>query len=111
MLASSICCPCTLHVCPTDVPNVLNTLAFSPGMLPRLWRWLCYGVGLPLEVPAGAVAGMHVVALAGGYSGLRASQARVMGLFCRSDMRTGGMLPACMHPWAVAYRGVSGYAC
>ncbi|EFJ40292.1 hypothetical protein VOLCADRAFT_99935 [Volvox carteri f. nagariensis] len=49
-----------------DVPGLLNTLAFSPGLLPRLWRWLCFAVHLPLSCPAGATRCLDVAALAGG---------------------------------------------
>lgn len=68
---------------PADVPSVLNTLAFAPGVLLRLWRWLCYAAGLPLEVPAQARQGLDVAALGRGYVGLTPGHARVMGLFCR----------------------------
>ncbi|GLI64228.1 hypothetical protein VaNZ11_007426 [Volvox africanus] len=66
-----------------DVPGLLNALAFSPGVLPRMWRWLCFALRLPRECPAAASRGLDVAALAGGYAGLQPRSARVLGLFCR----------------------------
>lgn len=68
---------------PPDVPGVLNALAFSPPLLPRLWTWLCFALGLPRSCPAAATRGLDVAALGGGYAGLRPHSARVLGLFCR----------------------------
>ncbi|GIL94061.1 hypothetical protein Vretimale_394 [Volvox reticuliferus] len=68
---------------PADVPGLLNALAFSPNVLPRMWRWLCFALRLPRECPAAASRGLDVAALAGGYAGLRPRSARVLGLFCR----------------------------
>ncbi|KAG2483869.1 hypothetical protein HYH03_017266 [Edaphochlamys debaryana] len=67
-----------------DPPGVLNALAFSPALLPRLWRWLAFALGLPRDCPAAASRGLDVAALAGGYAGLRPRRARVLGLFCRA---------------------------
>ncbi|GFR45588.1 hypothetical protein Agub_g6983 [Astrephomene gubernaculifera] len=67
-----------------DVPSLLNALSFSPACLPRLWRWLCFSLGLPREVPAEAVRGLDVAALAGGVAGVGPAGARVLGLFCRT---------------------------
>ncbi|KAG2440299.1 hypothetical protein HXX76_004410 [Chlamydomonas incerta] len=64
-------------------PSVLNALAFSPALLPRLWKWLCFSLGLPRECPAAATRGLDVAALAGGYAGVAPRKARVLGLFCR----------------------------
>ncbi|GIL45377.1 hypothetical protein Vafri_2627 [Volvox africanus] len=66
-----------------DVPGLLNALAFSPGILSRMWRWLCFALRLPRECPAAASRGLDVAALAGGYAGLQPRSARALGLFCR----------------------------
>jgi len=33
------------------VPSLLSALAFTPGVLPHVWRLLGTSVGLPLEAP------------------------------------------------------------
>jgi hypothetical protein len=62
---------------------VLNVIAFAPGILPGVWRWLALAVGLPLEAPLQASRGLDIAAVAGGPDGLPKPVAVVMGLFCR----------------------------
>jgi hypothetical protein len=62
---------------------VLNVVAFAPGILPGVWRWLALAVGLPLEAPLQASRGLDIAAVAGGPDGLPKPVAVVMGLFCR----------------------------
>jgi hypothetical protein len=62
---------------------VLNVVAFAPGILPGVWRWLALAVGLPLEAPLQASRGLDIAAVAGGPDGLPQHVALVMGLFCR----------------------------
>jgi hypothetical protein len=62
---------------------VLNVLAFAPGILPAVWRWLALSAGLPLEAPLQASRGLDIAAVAGGPDGLHKPVALVMGLFCR----------------------------
>ncbi len=66
-----------------EVPNVLNTLAFAPSVLPRLWRWLGPALGLPLEAPLAATKGLDVASLAAGFRGMPRGKATVLGLLCR----------------------------
>ena len=63
--------------------SVLNTLAFTPQVLPALWRWLALNIGLPLEAPAGARLGLDVAAVSGGCRALSPTHALVLGVFCR----------------------------
>lgn len=65
------------------MPSVLNSLAFMPGLLPRLWKQLCVLLGLPREAPLAATRGLDVAALGRGYTGLPAPGALALGLFCR----------------------------
>ncbi|WIA29294.1 hypothetical protein OEZ86_011799 [Tetradesmus obliquus] len=62
---------------------VLNVVAFAPGILPGVWRWLALAAGLPLEAPLQASRGLDIAAVAGGPDGLAQPVALVMGLFCR----------------------------
>jgi hypothetical protein len=62
---------------------LINTLAFAPDLLLKLWRWLAVVVGLPLEAPLEASRGLDVAAVAGGARGLPAQHALVLGVFCR----------------------------
>jgi hypothetical protein len=62
---------------------VLNVVAFAPGVLPGVWRWLAVTAGLPLEAPLQASRGLDIAAVAGGPDGLQKPVGLVMGLFCR----------------------------
>ena len=64
-------------------PNVLNTLAFAPNILPRMWRWLSFSLGLPLEAPLGATRGLDVASLSRGFRDLSHDKSIVLGVFCR----------------------------
>ncbi len=66
-----------------SVPSALNALAFSPPVLPQLWRWLAGDLGLPLEAPFEASRGLDVASLAGGVEALAPHHAAALGLFCR----------------------------
>jgi hypothetical protein len=62
---------------------VLNVLAFAPGLLLLMWRWLAVTAGLPLEAPLQASRGLDVAAVSGGPAALDSGVALVMGVFCR----------------------------
>ncbi|GAX84732.1 hypothetical protein CEUSTIGMA_g12154.t1 [Chlamydomonas eustigma] len=68
---------------PAATPSLLNTLAFAPNVLPRLWRWLAPALGMPLEAPLGATRGLDVASLAAGFRDMSHGHAMVLGLFCR----------------------------
>lgn len=84
--------------------SALNTLAFTPQILPALWRWLALNVGLPLEAPAGARLGLDVAAVAGGAQSLAPAHALVLGVFCRCTWRRVGCghKGGAMHLWVAA---------
>lgn len=67
--------------------SVLNVLAFAPGVLPGMWRWLAVVAGLPLEAPLQASRGLDIAAVSGGPDGLGQPVALVLGLFCRWVMQ------------------------
>jgi ubiquitin-protein ligase E3 C len=75
-----------------SVPSALNALAFSPPVLPQLWRWLAQDLGLPLEAPYEASRGLDVASLKGGAAALAPHHAVALGLFCRRGPP--GTLPA-----------------
>eukprot|EP00879_Flechtneria_rotunda_P007931 GHRR01008309.1.p1 GENE.GHRR01008309.1~~GHRR01008309.1.p1 ORF type:complete len:968 (+),score=427.16 GHRR01008309.1:1220-4123(+) len=64
--------------------SVLNVIAFHPGLLPAMWRWLALTAGLPLEAPLQASRGLDIAAVAGGPEGMQPHVVLVLGLFCRS---------------------------
>ncbi|KAI3428601.1 hypothetical protein D9Q98_007424 [Chlorella vulgaris] len=63
--------------------RLLSALAFGTQLLPRLWRHLATGVGLPLEAPLQATRGWEVATLRHGVAGLLPEAAAQLGLFCR----------------------------
>jgi hypothetical protein len=89
---SHFCDSCLLHLpkistanesSSPSCPNVLNTLAFAPDILPRQWRWLTFALGLPLEAPIGATRGLDVASLSRGFRDLPHEKSKVLGVFCR----------------------------
>ncbi|KAL4858841.1 E3 ubiquitin-protein ligase UPL7 [Chlorella vulgaris] len=63
--------------------RLLSALAFGTQLLPRLWRHLAIGVGLPLDAPLQATRGWEVATLRHGVAGLLPEAAAQLGLFCR----------------------------
>jgi hypothetical protein len=70
---------------PPGLPSLLNALAFSPTILPRLWGRLGPSLGLPLEAPIGATRGLDIASLAHGFRNMPRGSAQALGLFCRCD--------------------------
>lgn len=67
----------------SSFPNILNTLAFAPDILPRQWKWLSFSLGLPLEAPIGATRGLDVASLSRGFRDLSHDKSIALGVFCR----------------------------
>lgn len=61
--------------------------AMGSSLLPRLWRWLAVGLGLPLEAPMEATRGWDIASLQMGLHGVAPSNAALFGLFCRYLLR------------------------
>ncbi|KAF6266492.1 hypothetical protein COO60DRAFT_942 [Scenedesmus sp. NREL 46B-D3] len=72
--------------------SVLNVVAFAPGVLPAVWRWLALAAGLPLEAPLQASRGLDIAAVAGGPEGLQQPVAS-------SWACSAGALPTCCRCW------------
>jgi hypothetical protein len=73
---------------------VLNVVAFAPGVLPGVWRWLAVTAGLRLEAPLQASRGLDIAAVARGPEGLQQPVSMVLGLFCRCVAQAWMMLQA-----------------
>ncbi|CAD7704872.1 unnamed protein product [Ostreobium quekettii] len=63
--------------------HLLNTVAFAPHFLPKLWHWLAVNIRVPLEAPLEATRGWIVESMKAGYAGLQTNHLHVLGLFCQ----------------------------
>ena len=65
------------------VPSPLNTLAFAPSVIPRLWIWLAPRLGVPSEVTLVQQASITPPTCSKGIKGLERNVVSVLLLFCR----------------------------